>query len=559
MNIPSSSGPIRPDLPSAAASYDVILHGGRIVDGSGAPWFQADLGLCGDCIAAIGALGSAPAARHLDVSGLVAAPGFIDLLGQSEFNVLVDNRAASKITQGVTTEISGEGTSVWPANVRMIESVKPWFGHFGVDPDWRSFADFFRRLDERTRPAINIGLFVGAGSLRNYAVGLEGRPATAKELELMQALTAQAMEEGALGVGSSLQYAPDRFASTDELTALASVAARYGGVFFTHQRSEGDRIFESLEEVFTIAERARVPVEIWHLKAAYRQNWGRLPEVLARIEAARARGLDVTADMYPYDRSANPLDACLPLWVREGGFEAMAVRLKDPVLRERIKAEMEDPAVTAWENQWSGAGGAAGIQLVSVLDPAAKAFEGASLAEIGIRLGRDPRDVLMDLVMTNRLTSCVLSIMSPDDVRAGLRHPLVSFCSDSPAAAEDGILSKSKSHPRAWGSFPRILGRFVREEKLLTLEEAVRKMTSQAASRVGLVDRGLLRPGMMADVAVFDPETIRDEATFDEPNRYSKGMVHVFVNGRAVLADGAITEERPGRSLRGPGWRGDRV
>jgi N-acyl-D-aspartate/D-glutamate deacylase len=252
--------------------------------------------------------------------------------------------------------------------------------------------------------------------------------------------------------------------------------------------------------------------------------------------------------MYPYDRSANPLDACLPLWVREGGFEAMAGRLKDPAVRDRIKAEMEDPAVTAWENQWMGAGGAAGVQLVSVLDPAAKAFEGSSLAEIGV--------LLMDLVMTNHVTSAVLSLMSPDDVRAALRHPLVSFCSDSPAAAEDGILSKSKSHPRAWGSFPRILGRFVREEKLLTLEEAVRKMTSQAASRVGLADRGLLRPGMMADVVVFDPKGVADEATYDDPNRYSRGMVHVFVNGRAVLADGAITEERPGRSLRGPGWRG---
>jgi N-acyl-D-amino-acid deacylase len=545
--------------PSAGTAFDVILHGGRIVDGSGAPWRRADLGIRGDRIAAVGALGNAAASRRLDVSGLVVAPGFIDLLGQSEFNVLVDNRAASKITQGVTTEISGEGTSIWPANERMIAAVRPWFAHFGVDPDWRTFTEFFQRLDGRTRPAVNIGLFVGAGSLRNFAVGLEGRPATASELELMQALAAQAMEEGALGVGSALQYVPDRFASTEELIALASVVARYGGVYFTHQRSEGDRIFESLEEVFTIAERARVPVEIWHLKAAYHQNWGRLPEVLARIEAARARGLDITADMYPYDRSANPLDACLPLWVREGGFEAMAGRLKDPALRERIKAEMEDPSVTAWENQWTGAGGAAGVQLVSVLDPAAKALEGSSLTEIGLRLGRDPRDVLMDLVMTNRLTSCVLSIMGPEDMRAALQHPLVSFCCDSPAMAEDGILSKSKSHPRAWGSFPRILGCFVREEKLLTLEEAVRKMTSQAAARVGLSDRGLLRPGMMADLSVFDPETIRDEAAFDDPNRYSRGMIHVFVNGRAVLADGTITDERPGRTLRGPGWRGARA
>ncbi len=558
MTLPPESGPPRPDEISAGASFDVVLHGGSVVDGSGALSFRADLGIRGDRIAAIGDLGQSEAAARVDVSGLVVAPGFIDLLGQSEFSVLVDNRAASKITQGITTEISGEGTSIWPANERMIQAVLPWFHHFGVEPDWRSFAEFFRRLDERTRPAINIGLFVGAGSLRNYALGLEGRPASAAELELMKSLTAQAMEEGAMGVSSSLQYAPDRFASTEELTGLAAVSARHGGVYFTHQRSEGDRIFESLEEVFTIAEQAKSPVEIWHLKAAYRSNWGRMPEVLARIEAARARGLDVTADMYPYDRSANSLDACLPLWVREGGFEAMAGRLKNSDLRARIKAEMDNPSAIEWENQWAGAGGGEGVLLVSVLDPAAKAFEGLSLAELGSRQGRDPRDVLMDLVMTNRLTSCVLSIMNEEDVRAALRHPLVSFCSDSQAMAGDGPLSKTKSHPRAWGSFPRILGRYVRQEKLLTLEEAVRKMTSQAARRVGLADRGLLRPGMMADIAVFDPRNIRDEATFGDPNQYSRGIQYVFVNGRIVLSEKGLTDERPGRSLRGPGWRGPR-
>jgi dihydroorotase/N-acyl-D-amino-acid deacylase len=543
-------------MSAGGADFDILISGGRLIDGTGAPEFRGDVGIRGSRIAAVGDLRSASAAVRIDASGLAVAPGFIDLLGQSEFSLLVDNRAASKITQGVTTEVSGEGTSVAPVNARMAESVRPWFRYFGVELDWRTFSQFFARLEERTRPAVNLGLFVGAGSLRNFAVGPEGRPATPAELDQMRSLTAEAMEQGALGVSSSLQYAPDRFASTEELIAVASVAARYGGVYFTHQRSEAYGIFESLEEVFTIARSAGIAAEIWHLKAAYRPNWGRMPEVLARIEETRSQGLRITADVYPYDRSANGLDACLPLWAREGGFVALAARLADSAQRERIKREMEDPAAPGWENQWAGAGGAEGVQLVSVLDPAAKRFEGMNLEEIGRRLDRDPRDVLMDFVQTNRLTSSVLAIMSERDVRAALRHPLVSFCSDSPAAAEDGPLSLAKSHPRAWGSFPRILGRYVREEKLLTLEEAVRKMTSQAAGRAGIRDRGILRPGFFADLAVFDPETVRDRATYENPNRYSEGMAYVFVNGKAVLARGEITAERPGRVLRGPGYRG---
>jgi dihydroorotase/N-acyl-D-amino-acid deacylase len=536
--------------------FDVLITGGRIVDGTGAPWYRGDVGLAGDRVRAIGQLAGRSARARIDASHLVVSPGFIDMLGQSEFEILVDTRAASKITQGITTEITGEGTSLAPLNDRMVVELAPSFSHFGVTADWRTLAQYLERLEQRTRPALNLGTFVGAGGLRNYVIGREDRPATPAELDAMKRLVAQAMEEGALGLSSSLQYVPDRFADTNELVELAKVAASYGGIYITHQRSEGAKIFESLDEVFAIAERARIPAEIWHLKTAYKAQWGRMPEVLARIEAARGRGLDVTANQYPYTRASNGLDACLPLWVREGGVDRMVARLKDPAQRERIRAEMDDATVTTWENQWYGAGGGDGVLLSSVLHPDLKKFEGRTIAEIARELGKDPRDVVMDFVIIDRGESDVITaIMIEDDVRAALRHPLVSIDTDSSAQAEDGPLSKSKSHPRAWGTFPRILGRYVREEGLLTLEEAVRKMTSRPAARVGLADRGILRPGFAADVVVFDPETIRDVSTFEDPLHYSVGVHHVFVNGRAVVADGKITNERPGRPLRGPGAR----
>ncbi len=539
-----------------AAAFDVLITHGRIVDGTGSPWFRGDVGIAGDRIAAIGDLVGRAAATTIDAHDLVVAPGFIDLLGQSEFNVLVDNRVASKITQGVTTEVTGEGSSIAPVNDRMIAEAAPSARHFGVVQDWRTLDDYFRRLDERTHPAINVGTFVGAGGIRNYVIGKDDRPATAAELERMKTLVAQAMEQGALGLSTSLQYVPDRFASTDEIVELAKVAARYGGVYFTHQRSEGARLFESLDEVFAIAARARIAAEIWHLKAAYTANFGRMPDVLQRIGAARARGLDVTADQYPYARASNGLDACLPLWVREGGLEKMLARLRDPAQREKIRADMADPNATTWENQWYGSGGGDGVMLASVLDPELRRYEGMTLTEIGKAMGKDPRDAVMDLVIADRGESSVITaIMSEDDVRAGLASPLVGVGTDSGAQAEDGPLSVSTSHPRAWGSFPRILGKYVRDEHVLTLEEAVRKMTSKAADRVHLNDRGVLRPGMAADIAVFDPATIRDVSTFNDPKHYSIGVRYVLVNGQAVVSDGRITGARPGRALRGPGHR----
>jgi len=542
---------------ASSPGYDLIIAGGRVVDGTGAPWFKADVAINGDGIAAIGDLRDRPARTRVDATSLVVAPGFIDMLGQSEFNILVDGRAASKIMQGVTTEITGEGTAIAPVNDRMLQAAKASWDYFKVAQDFHTLAEYFPRIETRSKAAINVGTFVGVGGVRDYVIGRENKPATAADMEQMKALVAQAMREGALGLSSSLQYVPDRFATTDEIVELAKVARQYGGVYLTHQRSEAGQIFESMDEAFAVAERAHIPTEIWHLKTAYKANWGKMPEVLRRIEAARARGLDVTANQYPYTRASNDLASCLPLWVREGTVDAMVARLKDLSLRDRIKKEMDDPTVTAWENQWFGSGGGDGVMVSSVLNKDLRKYEGMTLTHIGKAMGKDPRDALMDLVIADHgETACIIAIMTEEDVRTALTHPLVSIDTDSAAKAEDGPLAESKSHPRAWGTFARILGKYVRDEKLLTLEEAVRKMTSRPASRVGLLDRGILRPGMAADITVFDPATIRDVSTFEDPTHYSVGVKYVFVNGRAVVASGTLTEERPGRPLRGPGYRG---
>jgi dihydroorotase/N-acyl-D-amino-acid deacylase len=512
----------------------------------------ADVGIRGDRIAAIGRLAGRPATARVDAAGLIVAPGFIDMLGQSEFNVLVDGRAASKITQGITTEITGEGSSIAPLNDRQAQEARARFDHFKVALDFRTLGEYFARLEQRSRPAVNVGNFIGAGGLRSYVIGDSQRAATPEELDRMKALATQAMDQGALGLSTSLQYVPDRFASTDEIVELAKVVAAKGGVYLTHQRSESGQIMASLDEVFTIAERAKIPAEVWHLKTAYKANWGRMRDVLKRFEDARARGLDVTANMYPYDRASNGLDACLPLWVREGGLEPMLARLKDPAQREKIKRDMDDPSAKDWENQWYGSGGASGVLLSSVLSNDLRKYEGKTLAEIGKEMGKDPRDAVMDLVIADRgASSVIISIMREDDVRTALAHPMMSIGTDSAAKAEDGPLSESKSHPRAWGSFPRILGKYVRDEKLITLEEAIRRFTSRPALRVGIADRGILRPGMKADITVFDFATIRDRSTFIDPNHYSEGVRHVFVNGKAVVAEGKITAERPGQVIRG--------
>lgn len=527
---------------------DLLFAAGRVVDGTGAPWYRADVCVKGDRIAAIGRLGDVKAQRRIDASKLVVAPGFIDMLGQSEDFVLIDPRAASKITQGITTEVTGEGGSIAPLNARMIADNESWKA-YGLVADWTTLAGYWTAF-ERARPAINLGTFVGAGGVREMVVGNDDRPATPAELRAMEKAVAQAMEEGALGLSTSLIYTPGRFASTEEIIALAKVAARYGGIYITHQRSEEEEIDRSLDEVFRIARETPIPTEIYHLKTAGRAQWGRMPAVLKRIEQARAEGLDVTADQYPYAASSNNLNASLPVWVREGGRDKMLARLRDPQARAKARADFlaEDP-------HWAD-GGPSRILITSVLNPELRKHEGRTIEEIAKTEGKDPFDALMDLVLADRgNTGRVTFSMSEDDVRTALKHPLVSFCTDSGARATDGPLSRDKSHPRAWGSATRILGKYVRDEKLLSLEEAVRKMTSLPASRVGLTDRGLLRPGLAADLVAFDPLTVRDRATFAEPSQYSEGVPYVAVNGQLVVDEGRLTEARPGRPLKGPGYR----
>jgi N-acyl-D-amino-acid deacylase len=536
-------------IPNPPAAFDVIFAGGRVVDGTGAPWFRADVGVRDGRIAAIGELSAAAAKRRIDASGLIVAPGFIDMLGQSEYNVLVDNRAASKITQGITTEITGEGQSIAPMNARMVQDMKDVSARYGVTPDWTTLSGYWKAF-ERARPAINLGTFVGAGGVRDLVIGKDERPATPEELAAMEAAVAQAMEEGAFGLSTSLAYVPDRFASTGEIVALAKVAARYGGSYITHQRDEGDGIDASLDEVFRIAREARIPTQIYHLKTAGKRNWGRMPAVLRRIEEARLEGLDVSADIYPWAASSNSLDASLPLWMREGGREKLLARLQDPATRARARADFpkDNP-------DWNDEPGSR-ILITTVLNPDLKKYEGRTVAEIARDEKKDPLDALMDLVIADRgNVGRVTFSMSEDDVRTALAHPLVSMGTDSGARAEDGIYSKEKSHPRAWGSAARILGKYVREEKVLPLEEAVRKMTSLPASRMGIADRGILRPGMAADVVAFDPSSVHERSTYADPVHYSEGIPFVMVNGRLVVDGGKITEERPGRPLLGPGYR----
>jgi dihydroorotase/N-acyl-D-amino-acid deacylase len=548
--VPANTAVQETDFP-----FDVLILNGRVIDGTGAPWFRADVGINGDRITAIGELDGRKATTTIDASNLVVAPGFIDMLGQSEFNVLVDQRAASKITQGVTTEITGEGASIAPLNEALVRSAQPTYDRFKVTLDFRTLNDYFARL-QKNRPAINVGTFVGAGGIRAYVIGNAQKPAAPGDLEEMKKLVDQAMRQGALGVSTSLQYVPGRFASTDEIVELAKVAKQHGGIYISHQRSESGQIMSSLDEVFAVAERAAIPAEVWHLKTAYKANWGRMPEVLKRFDEARARGLDVTANMYPYDRASNGLDACLPLWVREGGLDQMLSRLKDPSLRERIKRDMDEPNAKDWENQWYGSGGGAGVMISTVLDPSLRKWEGKNLVEIGKEMGKDPRDAAMDLVVADKgETSVIISIMREDDVRLALSNPMISIGTDSAARAEDGPLSESKSHPRAWGSFTRVLGKYVRDEKLMPLEDAIRRFTSRPAMRVGITDRGILRPGLKADITIFNPATVRDLSTFVDPTHYSQGIEHVLVNGVAVVAGGKITDGRPGQPIRGRGYR----
>ncbi|HTM34631.1 MAG TPA: D-aminoacylase [Vicinamibacterales bacterium] len=536
-------------------SCDLLIAGGRVVDGTGAPWFAADVCVYGDRIAAIRPGESARSTRRIDAAGLIVAPGFIDMLGQSEYWVLRDGRVASKIMQGITTELTGEAsfTSVGHPNARRLHPFAAMFDAEKV-PGFDNLAGYLRVLD-RQPATINLGTFVSAGGVRESVVGREDRAATDAELKEMEAQVSEAMLAGAFGVSTSLQYVPDRFARTEELVALARVAGRFGGSYITHQRSEADEIDASLDEVFRIAREAGVPATIHHLKTAYKQNWGRMPAVLGRIEQARSEGLDVAADQYPYIAGSNPLDASLPVWAREGGRAAMVARLRQPATRAKIKAEILQPT-SNWENQYLGSGGAAGILVSSVSRAALKPFQGRTLDDLAKAARKDPLDVLMDIIANDDTTgSGIMFFMNEDDMRLALKHPLVMLGTDSGGMAPDSPPPTAGVHPRAWGSAARILGKYVREEKLLSLEEAVRKMTSLPAQRMRLWDRGVVRPGAVADLVVFDAATIRDRATFEQPKQYAEGVRYVLVNGQLVVDGGQITSARPGRALRGPGAR----
>ncbi len=536
---------------------DIILEGGWIVDGTGNPRYRADIGIRGDRIAAIGRLSEASSRRRIDVSGLIVAPGFIDMLGWSDIKVLADGRAASKITQGITTEVTGEGSSVAPQTEATIAEEADYYASLGVTVDWRDLDGYFRRL-ERAGSAINIATFVGATQIRKIVLGNEDRAPTGEELARMVTLVDSAMHQGALGISTSLVYAPAFYATTAELVELARAARHYGGIYATHLRNEGVGMDDALDEALAIARAADIPVEIWHLKRAGRESWGDMNRVLARIDSARQSGIDVTADVYPYQASATSLAASIPQWAHEGGTAAMVGRLRDPVMRRRIRADMlEPPAGT--ESFFRGAGGAAGVLVAGVLADTLKYVEGKTVTQIAALWGADPIDALFDIVIKdNGNTGAIYFSMSEDDVRAAVGTWWTSFCTDYGAVAPDGILSRDKVHPRVYGSFPRILGRYVREYGLLRLEEAVRKMTAQPAQRVGLLDRGLLRPYLAADIAVFDERTIIDRATFEDPHQLSEGVRYVLVNGQVVLDDGELTTARPGRGLRGPGWTGPR-
>ncbi len=538
---------------AAPRANDVLLVGGWIVDGSGNPRYRGDVALAGDRIVAVGHLTGVAARETLDVRGLVVAPGFIDMLGHSETNVLIDNRAFSKITQGVTTEVTGEGGSIAPLTDALVAEDSAFMKRYNLDIDWRTLDEYFARL-ERTGSAVNIATFVGATQVRRLVIGDGDRPATPAELDRMTALVDTAMMQGALGVSTSLIYAPAVYAPTDELIALARAARRHGGVYATHMRNEGASIDAALDETFRIAREADIPVEIWHLKVAGRSNWGRMPHVLARLDSARAAGIDVTADQYPYIASATSLDATIPSWAHAGGTDSLLARLRDPVTRARIRTAMLSQE-SRGENMYLGPGGGDGILIASVFADSLRGLQGKRVGEVARERRRDPVETIFDILLADESrTGAIYFSMNEADLRAAMQTWWVAVNTDYGAVAPDGPLSTGRPHPRTYGAFTRILGRYVRELGLLPLETAIRKMTSLAAQRVGLVDRGLLRAGMFADVTIFDPATVIDRATFADPHHASGGIVHVFVNGRAVLRSGRLTDARPGRGLRGPGY-----
>ena len=543
--------------PGAPPDYDVIIRNGTVYDGTGAPPRRTDVGLRGDRIAMIGPLAGAGAAREIDAQGMAVAPGFINMLSWATTSLLHDGRSQGDIRQGVTLEIFGEGTSPGPINDSMRQSMLENQRDIRFEIPWTTLGEYLEHL-ERRGVSPNVASFVGATTVRIHELGHVNRAPTPAELGRMEALVDHAMREGALGVGSSLIYAPADYAKTDELVALARAAGRHGGMYISHIRDEGGGLLPAVDELLTIAREAGVPAEIYHLKASGRANWAKLDSVIGKVDSARAAGLRITADMYTYPASSTGLDATMPTWVQEGGYRAWAEQLRDPAIRARVAAEMRGDG-TAYDNAFANAGGPDGILLVSFREDSLRYLVGRTLGDVARMRGTAPEETAMDLVIQNGAdVGCVYFTMSEENVRRKIAIPWVSFGSDGGSYAAEGVFLRSGTHPRAYGNFARLLGRYVRDEKIIPLEEAIRKLTLLPATNIGIRDRGALRAGYYADVVVFDPATIADRATFEQPHQYSVGVRDVFVNGVQVLAGGEHTGAKPGRFVRGPGWKGSR-
>jgi N-acyl-D-amino-acid deacylase len=533
-------------LAAAATPYDLVIRNGRIIDGTGSPWYAGDVAISAGKIAAIGHLANAPARRTIDAHGLVVAPGFIDMLGQSELTILVNPHLPSKIYQGITTEVTGEGGSIAPLNDAIVKADHVTYEHYGVKPDWKTFREYFARLRKQGM-GINLASYVGATQVRRMVLGDDDRTPNAAELERMKALVRDAMRDGAIGVSTSLQYAPAPYAKTEELIALAVEAAKSGGTYASHIRDEGNTIADALDEAFRIGREAHIPVEIWHLKAAGKDNWGRMPEIVGRIEKARQAGIDVAADTYAYPAGFNSFSAVIPPWAHDGGDAKLIERLKDPAMRARIRKEMETPSKD-WNNEWLQVTGPESFLIGAVQNPKLLPIQGKTIAEIAKLWNKDPIDTVFDILVEDQaFTQAAIFVMSEPDVTLALQQPWISVCNDSQGTAPDGLLGKEHPHPRAYGAFPHILRKYVREEKKLTLEDAIRKFTALPAARMRFADRGVLKAGMWADVVVFDPDTIRDVATFEKPNQLSEGMRYVLVNGVPVIEEGKMTNALPGK------------
>ena len=543
--------------PGAPPDYDVIIRNGTVYDGTGAPPRRTDVGIRGDRIAMIGPLAGAGAAREIDAQGMAVAPGFINMLSWATTSLLHDGRSQGDIRQGVTLEIFGEGTSPGPINDSMRQSMLENQRDIRFEIPWTTLGEYLEHL-ERRGVSPNVASFVGATTVRIHELGHVNRAPTPAELGRMEALVDHAMREGALGVGSSLIYAPADYAKTDELVALARAAGRHGGMYISHIRDEGGGLLPAVDELLTIAREAGVPAEIYHLKASGRANWAKLDSVIGKVDSARAAGLRITADMYTYPASSTGLDATMPTWVQEGGYRAWAEQLRDPAIRARVAAEMRGDG-TAYDNAFANAGGPDGILLVSFREDSLRYLVGRTLGDVARMRGTAPEETAMDLVIQNGAdVGCVYFTMSEENVRRKIAIPWVSFGSDGGSYAAEGVFLRSGTHPRAYGNFARLLGRYVRDEKIIPLEEAIRKLTLLPATNIGIRDRGALRAGYYADVVVFDPATIADRATFEQPHQYSVGVRDVFVNGVQVLAGGEHTGAKPGRFVRGPGWKGSR-